>query len=75
MTLERLEHVAPLSRVKHSTTEPLRSPFILFTDVCMYTVNRLAKVLVHIFVLCLFDLIFLRPFDNLSVIKGQVFLG
>ena len=27
MTLVRLEPAAPRSRVKHSTTEPLRSPF------------------------------------------------
>ena len=31
MTPVRLEPVAPLSRVKHSTTEPLHSPYLGYT--------------------------------------------
>ena len=37
VTLVRLENAAPLSRVKHSTTEPLRSPTFPLYHLARYT--------------------------------------
>ena len=61
VTPERLEPAAPQSRVKHSTTElPLyivyRCMYVYCNYLCVVSnkicLNRSAKVLVHIFVLC-----------------------
>ena len=64
MTPVRLEPAAPRSRDKHSTTEPLRSPFIpmefpiksntvkggsMIHSIYMYNVMRNVQIIVNLF--------------------------
>ena len=42
----RLELVAPLSRVKHSTTEPLRSHYIILVEINTFIVDYVLLVII-----------------------------
>ena len=62
----RLEPAAPRSRVKHSTTEPLRS---LYSVAFLLGLHCLPK-----YPLPIFCLMFNIPVNNFSVMSRQVFL-
>ena len=66
MTPVRLEPVAPRSRVKHSTTEPLRSLFFFFLLVHHNQINDIN------FVFVTHNLVF-TLFLHLCLIIGSVF--
>ena len=61
MTPVRLEPVAPRSRVKHSTTEPLRSRFVLvsnlfrlgLTNIYMYSIDEYKKQSLLVYLKCI----------------------